>query len=342
MSSYGTIGGYLPNPTEVTGGGGGFPFGGGANYGFDMSGYQMPGGGIDMSGGGASSAIAGLGGINPSIWGDTEAQIRNMFNRQGAPIDTTPQWQAAKAVGYDNLDDMLDAAMERYSAGNMRFGSGHVGAAADTAGQVGNQLAQYYAEKEYQSQTDALNRYLQSMGLGTQLGAAQGDLQLQSLLGQGNLSLGQASQALANDQAAYGQLMDALGLTQSYGQGALDRLYADWNSAQGMPYLEGAQQFSSAGNFRPGQFYQTQGALGTIGSILGGIGGLAGGIGAIPGIVSGFKGMFGGGGGGGGNSMMGSGVNAPTYSPNFSNYNTTQVGGYGAGNPTFRFGGGWS
>lgn len=309
MSSYGTIGGYLPEPTEVTGGGD-FPFGGGANYGFDMSNYQMPGGGIDMSGAGASGAIAGLGAlaggggaIEPSIWGDTEAQIRNMFNQRGGRVDTTPQWQAAKAVGYDNLDDMLDAAMERYSAGNMRFGSGHVGAAADTAGQVGNQLAQYYAEKEYQSQTDALNRYLQSMGLGTQLGSAQGDFrlgntgqQLQALLGQGNLSLGQASQALANDQAAYGQLMDALGLTQNYGQGALDRLYADWNAAQGMPYLEGAQQFSSAGNFRPGQFYQTQGALGTIGSVLGGIGGLATGIGAIPGIIGGIGGMFGGGG----------------------------------------------
>ena len=116
--------------------------------------------------------------------------------------------------------------------------------------------------------------------------------QLQALLGQGNLSLGQVSQALANDQAAYGQLMDALGLTQNYGQGALDRLYADWNAAQGMPYLEGAQQFSSAGNFRPGEFYQTKGALGTVGSILGGIGGVASGIGAIPGAISAFNGLF--------------------------------------------------
>lgn len=308
MSSiYGTLGGDAYYPGTTYGGDGSFPFGGGANYGFDMSGYQMPSGGIDMSGAGASDAIAGLGAfasggggaIEPGIWGSTEKQIRNMFNQQGGRIDTTPQWQAAKAVGYDNLDDMLDAAMERYSAGNMRFGSGHVGAAADTAGQIGNQLAQYYAEKEYQSQTDALNRYLQAMGLGNQLGSAQGDFrlgntgqQLQALLGQGNLALGQAGQALANDQAAYGQLMDALVLTQNYGQGALDRLYADWNAAQGMPYLEGAQQFSSAGNFRPGEFYQTQGALGTIGSILGGIGGFAGGLGAIPNVIKGFKGLF--------------------------------------------------
>lgn len=321
MSSvYGTLGGDAYYPGTISAGGS-FPFGGGANYGFDMSGYQMPSGGIDMSGAGADIGIAGAGdamsglgmfasrgggAIEPSIWGNTEQQIRNMYNQRGGRVDTTPQWQAAKAVGYDNLDDMLDAAMERYSAGNMRFGSGHVGAAADTAGQIGNQLAQYYAEKEYQSQTDALNRYLQAMGLGTQLGSAQGDFrlgntgqQLQALLGQGNLALGQgnlalgqASQALANDQAAYGQLMDALGLTQNYGQGALDRLYADWNAAQSMPYLESAQQFSSAGNFRPGEFYQTKGALGTIGSILGGLGGMATGIGAIPGIVSGIGGMF--------------------------------------------------
>lgn len=205
----------------------------------------------------AQSALAGLQGSSPGIWGNVGGNL-NSIMANGAPVNVTPQWQQMTGAMDIQRDKNLAQAAESYAAGNKRFGSG----AANQFGNVGAEAAAQQnallGQMTQQALEAAANRRLEATGQGAQLGQMQAMLPLQqaeALLGSGvqdRSSWANLLNAASGAAGAYGNLglnegqqwLNAANMLGDYGiQGAglLGNLYNQAGSNLGNLGLQATQ-----------------------------------------------------------------------------------------------------
>jgi len=186
----------------------------------------------------AQSALAGLQGSSPSIWGDVSGNLQGLM-ANGAPVNVTPQWQQMTGAMDINTQHNLANAAEAYSMGNKRFGSGAANQFGNVAQEAAANQNALLGQMTQQALEAAANRRLTATGQGAALGQMQAQLpieQANALLQSGAIDrstwanlLGAASNAASGygnmmlnaQNQQFGNILGAAGLLGNLGmQGA--------------------------------------------------------------------------------------------------------------------------
>lgn len=163
----------------------------------------------------AQSALAGLQGSSPSIWGGVQGNLNDIM-ATGAPVNVTPQWQQMTGAMDIARDKNLAQAAESYAAGNKRFGSGAANQFGNVAAEAAAQQNALLGQMTQSALENAANRRLTATGQG----AALGQMQAQLPIDQANALL----QSGAIDRSTWANLLGAAsGAAGTYGNMMLNQ-----------------------------------------------------------------------------------------------------------------------
>jgi hypothetical protein len=218
----------------------------------------------------------------PGIWGDVESRLKDMMG-SGEAVDTSGIYDANKAVGLRDLEETSKNMAEKFDVGGLRFSTPLQAGITRESERMSENLASQQAQAQIAAQENAMSRVMSSLGLGTNLGSAQGGFGLSNAgneMQAGMFNAGNQMSNIGNQLGATSQLSNLGGqyaqlpltVAQSMdqlGQSAMGQQQSELSGMQNNPWLQYAMQYSGQSPYGIPQTYQPS----TLSNLLGGIGG---------------------------------------------------------------------